>query len=208
MRVAVLASGTGSNLAALLAAIEQGRLACEIVLVMSNKADAGALNIARNHAIPTLHLSIEQFGSQESFDEAFLSELSNRQVELIALAGYLKKLSPVIVRAYKHRILNIHPALLPAFGGKGMYGKRVHQAVLDYGCKVTGATVHLVDDEYDTGPPVLQRCVSVQDEDTVETLAARVLQQEHTLYAEAIQLFAEGRIEIQGRRVVLKKSVS
>ncbi len=208
MRVAVLASGTGSNLAALLAAIEQGRLACEIVLVVSNKADARALTIACDHAIPTLHLSIEQFESQESFDRAFLSELSNRQVELIALAGYLKKLSPGIVRAYKHRILNIHPALLPAFGGKGMYGKRVHQAVLDYGCKVTGATVHLVDDDYDTGPPVLQRCVPVEDDDTVETVAARVLEQEHTIYAEAIQLFAEGRIEIQGRRVVLKQSVS
>ncbi|MFQ5648773.1 MAG: phosphoribosylglycinamide formyltransferase [bacterium] len=201
MRIAVLASGRGSNLTALIKAIEQGRLTGKILLVMSNKTEAGALQVARQHGIPSRHLTLEQFDTQETFDNAFLDALAEHQVNMIALAGYLKRISPAVIHRYKNRILNIHPALLPAFGGKGMYGKRVHQAVLDYGCRVTGVTVHLVDEEYDTGPPVLQRCVPVEQGDTVESLAARVLEQEHLIYAEALQLFAEKRVDIQGRRV-------
>ena len=204
LRVAVLASGTGSNLAALIANVRQGTLSAEIVLVVSNNADAGALRIARENAIPALHLSRKHFDSQEALDSAFLAAFREHRVDLIVLAGYMKMLSPAIVRAYKHRILNIHPALLPAFGGKGMYGRHVHQAVLDYGCKVTGVTVHLVDEGYDTGPPVLQRAVPVEEGDTPESLAARVLAEEHKLYSEAVQLFAERRVEVHDRKVVIK----
>lgn len=204
IRIAVLASGRGSNLAAIIEAAQSGKLDGEVVVVISNKADAGALNIARQYNIPTLHLSREQFSTEEEFDTAFLRAFEKYQVDIIALAGYMKKLSAKIVRAYKNKILNIHPALLPAFGGKGMYGLKVHQAVLDYGCKVTGVTVHIVDEEYDTGPPVLQECVPVYPEDTPESLAARVLEVEHRLYPQALQLFAEGRIEVQGRKVIVK----
>ncbi|RMD93621.1 MAG: phosphoribosylglycinamide formyltransferase [Calditrichaeota bacterium] len=204
IRIAVLASGRGSNLAAIIEAAQSGKLDGEVVVVISNKADAGALNIARQYNIPTLHLSREQFSTEEEFDTAFLRAFEKYQVDIIALAGYMKKLSAKIVRAYKNKILNIHPALLPAFGGKGMYGLKVHQAVLDYGCKVTGVTVHIVDEEYDTGPPVLQECVPVYPEDTPESLAARVLKVEHRLYPQALQLFAEGRIEVQGRKVIVK----
>jgi phosphoribosylglycinamide formyltransferase-1 len=204
LKIAVLASGRGSNLAALISAIERGELHAQIVLVVSNKADAGALEIARSSGIPALHLSSETFPSLSAFEQALLSSLQLRPPDVIALAGYLKKIGGAIIHAYKNRIVNIHPALLPAFGGKGMYGLKVHQAVLEYGCKVTGVTVHLVDDEYDTGPPILQRCVPVLPDDTPETLAARVLEVEHKVYAEALQLFAEDRIEVVGRQVRIK----
>jgi len=208
LKVAVLASGTGSNLAALIDAIRNGTLDAEIAVVISNRSDAGALDIANENNIPALWISQERFASPEEFDQAFLSAFAEHKVQLIALAGYLKKIAPAIVRKYKNRILNIHPALLPAFGGKGMFGKHVHRAVLEYGCKVTGVTVHLIDEEYDTGPPVLQRCVPVEQGDTAETLAARVLKEEHRIYADAIQLFAENRVEVRGRKVVIKSSSS
>jgi len=204
LRVAVLASGSGTNLASILQAAQNGTLSANIVLVISNKIEAGALEIARKSEVPALHLTLEQFESQEDLDQAFLSAFKEYNVELIALAGYLKKISSSIIRKYKHRMLNIHPALLPSFGGKGMYGIKVHQAVLDYGCKVSGVTVHLVDEEYDSGIPILQRCVPVKDDDTPGTLAARVLEQEHMIYVEALQLFAQNRIEVQGRQVIIK----
>ena len=203
LRVAVLTSGTGTNLASILAAAQNGSLSAKVVLVISNKADAGALAIARKSGVPASYLCLEQFESQEDLDQAFLSAFKEYRVELIALAGYLKKISSTIIREYKHRMLNIHPALLPSFGGKGIYGIKVHQAVLDYGCKVSGVTVHLVDEDYDSGVPILQRCVPVENDDTPETLAARVLEQEHKIYVEALQLFAENRIEIRRRRVII-----
>ena len=203
LRVAVIASGAGTNLASILAATQNGTLSAKVVLVISNKADAGALEIARKSGVPASYLSLEQFESQEDLDQAFLSAFKEYNVDLIALAGYLKKISSTIIREYKHRMLNIHPALLPSFGGKGIYGIKVHQAVLDYGCKVSGVTVHLVDEDYDSGVPILQRCVPVENDDTPETLAARVLEQEHKIYVEALQLFAENRIEIQGRQVII-----
>ncbi|MDZ7260674.1 MAG: phosphoribosylglycinamide formyltransferase [candidate division KSB1 bacterium] len=204
LKLAVLASGRGSNFEAILKAIESGKLNAQVQVAISNNSTAGALEIARNHGIPAIHLSHKQFSTPEEFDEQLLKILSEHQVELVVLAGYMKMLSPRVVQQFKNRILNIHPALLPSFGGKGLYGIHVHQAVLDYGCKVTGVTVHLVDETYDTGPPVLQRCVPVLDDDTPETLAARVLEVEHQVYAEALQLFAEGRVEVKGRRVRIK----
>lgn len=204
LKVGVFASGGGSNLKALLDATKVGQLHAKIVLVISNKAEAGALRIAREYDVTAVHLCQDHFASPDLFNHKMLDVLRKHRVEIIALAGYLKKIDSKIIREYKNRILNIHPALLPSFGGKGMYGLNVHKAVLDYGCKVSGVTVHLVDDEYDTGPPVLQRCVPVEPEDTPETLAKRVLAQEHRIYAEALQLFAERRVEIQGRKVLIK----
>lgn len=204
LQLAVLASGRGSNFEAILNNIKQGKLAASIQVVISNKSSAGVLEIARQNAIPAVYISKKEFPGQEQFDEQLLSILNEYQANFIVLAGYLKMLSPFVVREFKNRILNIHPALLPSFGGKGMYGIHVHEAVLDYGCKVSGVTVHLVDEAYDTGPPVLQRCVPVQDEDTPETLAARVLKVEHQIYTEALQLFARERIEIVGRRVKIR----
>jgi phosphoribosylglycinamide formyltransferase-1 len=205
LKIAVLASGGGTNLKAVLEARSGGRLSADIVLVVSNNSDAGALQIARSFGIPALHLSAKLFANEAELDAAFLAAFEENEVELIALAGYMKKISPAILRQFKGRILNIHPALLPAFGGKGMYGSRVHQAVLDYGCKISGVTVHLVDEEYDSGPPILQRAVPVEQDDSAETLAARVLLEEHKIYAEALQLFAENRVKIEGRKVIIKK---
>ncbi|MCU0643012.1 MAG: phosphoribosylglycinamide formyltransferase [bacterium] len=204
LRLAVLASGRGSNFEAILKSITSGKLKATIQVVISNKASAGALEIARNYNIPAVHISAKKFPEQEQFDEKLLAVVRECQANFIVLAGYLKMLSPAIIRAFKNRILNIHPALLPSFGGKGMYGHHVHQAVLDYGCKVTGVTVHLVDEKYDTGVPVLQRCVPVLDDDDAESLAARVLKIEHQIYTEALQLFADDRIEIIGRSVKIK----
>lgn len=204
LRLAVLASGRGSNFEAILTNIKQCKLDASIQVVISNKASAGALEIARQHGIAAVHISKKQFPEQEQFDQYLLSILDEYLVSFVVLAGYLKMLSPIVVRKFKNRILNIHPALLPSFGGKGMYGIHVHEAVLAYGCKVSGVTVHLVDEEYDTGPPVLQRCAPVLDDDTAETLAARVLMVEHQIYTEALQLFAQDRIEIEGRRVKIK----
>ncbi len=201
MRLAVFASGRGSNLDAILSAIKRGDLSAQVVLVVSNNESAGALQTARRSGIPHLHINRDHFDSDAAFDNALLRALTDERVEIVALAGYLKRVSPAVVARYKNRILNIHPALLPAFGGKGMYGMKVHQAVLDYGCKVSGVTVHLVDSEYDSGPPILQRCVAVADSETAESLAAKVLRAEHEVYSQALQLFAEGRVRIDGRTV-------
>jgi len=205
LRLAVLASGRGSNFEAILNNIKKGKLDASIQVVVSNKETAGALEIARNNKIPAVYISRKLFPEQEQFDQQLLSILNQYQVNFIVLAGYLKMLSPIVVRKFKHRILNIHPALLPSFGGKGMYGIHVHEAVLDYGCKVTGVTVHLVDEEYDTGPPVLQRCVPIYNDDTPEKLAARILKVEHQVFTEALQLFAQDRIYVEDRHVKIKQ---
>jgi len=201
LRLAVFASGGGTNFQAILDAIEAGRLPARVVVCVSDRPTAGALERARRHGIPTAVLAPKDYPSPEAFGEALLEVLRAHQVELVALAGYLKKIPDNVVAAYRNRILNIHPSLLPAFSGPGMYGRRVHEAVLHYGVHWTGATVHLVDEEYDHGPIVLQEPVPVLPDDTPETLAARVLEVEHRLYPEALRLFAEGRVVVDGRRV-------
>jgi len=201
----IFASGRGSNFEAILEAIREGRLDAEARLLLSDKRDAGALSVAKNYGVPTAVVSKTDFTSRELFVEAMLSTLKDHGVDFIALAGYMKKVPDEVISAYRNRIVNIHPALLPAFGGKGMYGHHVHQAVLDQGCKVTGVTVHIVDEAYDHGPIVVQRCVPVKEDDTVDTLAVRVLKTEHKMYAEALQLFAERRVEVRGNRVFLRK---
>lgn len=206
LNLAVFASGGGTNLQAIIDAIASGRLQACIRVVISNHPEAGALDRARRHGIPALHLARDQFPTAEAFAAQLLTVLTDDQVELIVLAGYLRKLPPWVVQAYRNRVLNIHPALLPCFGGKGMYGLRVHEAVIAAGVKVSGVTIHLCDEEYDHGPIVAQRAVPVLDDDTPESLAARVLAVEHQLYPDAVQLFAEGRVRVEGGRVVIEKA--
>ena len=205
MNLAVFVSGSGTNLQAIIDAVAGGKLSADIKLILSSRQDAFALQRAEKHGIPAVYLSSKEFDSREKFVRAMLETLRRHQVDFIALAGYMRRVPPEVVQKFKNRITNIHPALLPAFGGKGMYGIRVHRAVIEYGCKVTGVTVHLVDEEYDRGPIVAQRCVPVLDDDTPESLAARVLEVEHQLYPEVLQLFAEGKVIVEGRRVKIAK---
>ncbi len=206
IRLAVFASGRGSNLESIINNINAGRLDAKVVVVISNNSKSGALELARNNNIAAHHISRIQFETEESFIIHVLEVLKKYNTQLIVLAGYMKKVPVKIIQTFKHRILNIHPALLPSFGGKSLYGKYVHEAVLEYGCKVSGATVHIVDEEYDTGPPVYQQCVPVHNDDTPETLAARILKVEHEIYPKAIQLFAENRVTVQGRITIIADS--
>jgi len=201
MNIGVFASGRGSNFQAILNAIQQDLLPARVTLVVSNKGDAGALEIARTHSLPAVHLSHTQFPDEASFASAMLGALTKHNVQIIALAGYLKKIPLIVVRQYRNRILNIHPALLPSFGGAGMYGHFVHEAVIASGAKFSGATVHLVDEEYDRGLIVLQKAVPVEEHDTPETLAAKVLKIEHEIYPLALKAFAEHRVTINERSV-------
>lgn len=203
LKIAVFVSGRGSNVQAILDHIHSGQLHARIVLMISSSATAGALDIARSNNIPTLVLTAQELLDEKEYAATLLHHLQQHQVQLIVLAGYLKIIPEAVVRQYRQAMINIHPALLPSFGGKGLYGRRVHEAVLHYGCKVSGATVHLVDVEYDTGKPLLQRCVPVLEDDTPESLAARVLTVEHEILSEAIELFAEQRVHFQGDRPVL-----
>jgi len=203
MRLAVFASGGGSNFGAMLKAIDAGRLDAVPVLLVADRPGTGAAEKAEARGVPMAVLPPADFAGEDAFADALLDALHHHGATHVALAGYLKKVPARVVRAYRHRMLNVHPALLPAFGGKGLYGERVHQAVIEHGCRVSGATVHLVDEEYDTGPIVLQEPVPVLPDDTPRSLAARVLQVEHRIYPEALQLFAEGRVRVDGRRVLI-----
>lgn len=187
MKLAVFVSGRGSNFKAILDKIENGELKnAQIALVVSNNSDAGGLDLARQHRIATLHISARQYPGEEEYQQALLKILKQYEIELILLAGYMKLLPPNVVAAYPDRILNMHPALLPKFGGKGMYGMHVHKAVLAAGEKESGATVHYVNEVYDEGLILAQKKVPVLSDDTPETLAARVLQAEHDLYWRAV----------------------
>jgi phosphoribosylglycinamide formyltransferase 1 len=193
--IAVFGSGRGSNFQAILDAAHRGDLpGISFALVVSNNSDAGILAIARAHGIPALHCSRKAFSDDAVFEAALLEALRSRGAEAIALAGYMKKVPPGVIAAYRGRILNIHPALLPRFGGQGMYGIRVHEAVLASRERESGATVHLVDEEYDRGVILLQQRVPVLPGDTPETLAARVLDAEHRVYPEALRRFAEAMV--------------
>jgi len=199
-RLAVLASGGGSNFRAILHAIGTEILTLTCPLLISDNSRAGALRIARDHGCTAAVMDPRQ----AEHAEALLNLLGKHRIDFIALAGYLKKVPPAVVAAYRHRMLNIHPALLPDFGGPGYYGMRVHAAVLAAGAQQSGATVHFVDDEYDTGPILLQERVPVMPEDTPTTLATRVLALEHRLYPRALQLLAEGLVHLDGRQVFIR----
>lgn len=203
-KVAVLVSGGGSNLQALLDAARSGEIPAEITLVISNKPGVYAMKRAENSGIPATVIDHRDFASAEEFSGTILKRLREAEVDLVCLAGFMRILAPCVPEAYPNRILNIHPALLPAFGGKGLYGIRVHQAVLASGAKYSGATVHIVTAEPDHGPIVCQGIVPVRDDDTPQSLADRVLQVEHRIYPEALRLLAEELIEVDGLRTRLK----
>jgi formyltetrahydrofolate-dependent phosphoribosylglycinamide formyltransferase len=206
LNIAVFASGRGSNCEAILRAIETGEIHnVSISVVISNNHDAPVLAIAREHNIPSYHLGQKQFPSEEAFDEAVLAVFRLHNVNFIVLAGYMKKLSTNLVRQFRNRIVNIHPALLPRFGGKGMYGMHVHVAVINSKEKMSGVTIHIVDEEYDHGPIVKQRTVPVEINETPDTLATKIHKIEHQLYPEVLQLFADDRIKVsEGRVTVLE----
>jgi formyltetrahydrofolate-dependent phosphoribosylglycinamide formyltransferase len=194
-RIAVLASGTGSNLQAILTHLATAGPASAgaVSLVASDRSTAGALTVAATAGVPTDTISDPEDG------EAIVRLLTDHQIELVALAGYLKRVPELVTRRYRGRMLNVHPALLPAFGGAGMYGMRVHQAVLDAGVRVSGATVHFVDEHYDHGPIIAQWPVPVLAGDTAAVLAARVLVAEHRLYPCAVAAVAAGRVTVDAR---------
>ena len=198
----VLLSGSGSTLQNFIDRIADGRLRAEIVQVIASRADAGGLERARTAGIPAVAVPRKEFPDLDRFNDALHAELARVDFDLIVLAGFL---SPFQLRGrYAGRALNIHPALIPAFCGKGYYGEKVHRAVLESGVKITGCTVHFADEQYDHGPIVAQGAVPVLDDDSPETLAARVHELENELYPRAIQLWAEGRLEISGRRVKIR----
>ena len=196
----VLISGRGSNLQAILDAIAEGRLDARVGVVVSNQADAQGLERAEKAGVPTAVVSHRNYDSREAFDEAVLAQLKNHDVDIVCLAGFMRILSSVLVRAFPSRILNIHPSLLPAF--LGLHAQR--QAV-EHGAKVSGCTVHLVDEELDHGPILLQVPVPVEERDSEESLSARILEQEHKLYPEAIQLILDGKVRVDGRRALIQE---
>jgi phosphoribosylglycinamide formyltransferase 1 len=196
LELGLLASHGGTNMQAIIDACRAGRLQAEPRVVISNNSDSGALERARREGIPACHLSLHTHPDPAALDAAMLEVLRRHQVDVICLAGYMRKLGPRTLAAYRNRVLNIHPALLPRFGGKGFYGERVHEAVLAAGERESGPTVHLVDEHYDHGPIVAQTRVPVLPDDTAETLAARVLAQEHHIYADTLQRIATGEIDL------------
>jgi phosphoribosylglycinamide formyltransferase-1 len=201
--VMVSGHGRGTNLQAIIDACGSGEIPGRVALVIGTRADAPALERASAAGIKTVVISPKKYeGDDAGYGAALLRALESAQVGLICLAGYMRILPISVVEAYRDRIMNVHPALLPLFGGKGMYGENVHRAVLESGMKVSGATVHFVDEHYDAGPIIHQLTIPVLDDDTPESLAARVLAQEHQAYAESIRWFAEGRLRVEGRRVL------
>ncbi len=196
LNLGVLASGGGTNLQALIDRSEAGTLAAKVVVVISNNSTAGALERARRHGIPCYHLSRATCGDEASLDAAMCETMQRHGVDLVILAGYMRPVGPGLLQAYPDRVLNIHPALLPKFGGKGMYGIHVHEAVLAAGEKTTGVTVHLVNSEYDRGRILSQRTAPVLPGDTPESLQKRVLAIEHEIYADVINKIAAGEIRL------------
>ncbi|MGZ5478069.1 MAG: phosphoribosylglycinamide formyltransferase [Candidatus Aminicenantales bacterium] len=197
-RIAVFLSGRGSNFMAIREAVERGDISAEIALVLSNKADAPGLLRAREWGLETLSLDPKLFASREDYDRAVVGEVESRRIDLVCLAGYMRVLTPALCDALKYRIVNIHPALLPSFPGL-----HVQQRAIDWGVRFSGCTVHFVAAEVDMGPIILQAVVPVLQGDTEETLAARILVEEHKIYPQAGGLYFDGRIEVRGRRVFI-----
>lgn len=196
-RIAVLVSGNGSNFQAIVDAIEAGLISAgEIVCLISNKADAFALERAKKHAIKSLVLDHKAYPNRQAYDAALVATLQEHQVDLVVLAGFMRLLSPVMIDAFPNRIMNIHPALLPAFPGID-----AQKQAFEYGVRYTGCTVHFVDSGTDTGPIILQAVVPVLADDTLENLTQRIHGEEHRTYVEAVRLYCEGRLQVEGRRV-------
>jgi phosphoribosylglycinamide formyltransferase-1 len=203
LRIAVLASGRGSNLQAIIDGIEAGQVPAQLVAVISNKPDAVALERARKHRVQDIFIDPKPFAgrpdSREAYDRVLLDVLEKLDVELVLLAGYMKIVTAVLVNAFTNRMMNIHPSLLPSFPGLD-----VQRKAIEWGCKLAGCTVHFVTEGVDEGPIIVQAAVPVFDRDTPEILAARILEQEHKIYPRAVQLFAEGRLKVEGRRVLIE----
>jgi len=207
LKLGIMVSGGGTNLQAIIDKIQSGYLdKCAIVTVVSSKPDVFALERAKKYDIPTACISRKSFEDIVEYDRALVSHFSKYAVDLVVLAGFLSLLGEGFIEKYKNRIINIHPALIPSFCGKGYYGITPHRKVLEYGVKVTGATVHFVGSEYDSGPIILQKAVNVYDDDTPESLQQRVMQQaEWDILPEAIKLFSEGRLVIEGKKVKISE---
>jgi phosphoribosylglycinamide formyltransferase-1 len=198
IRVGILASGTGSNFKAIAEACRDGKCLAEVAVLLSDRADAGCLNFAEELGIPAYSISRKNFPSREAFEEAFVANLQEFDVQLVCLAGFMRLVHKPLLDAFPNRILNIHPALLPAFPGL-----ESQKQAFDYGVKVAGCTVHFVDAGMDTGPIIVQEAVPVLDDDTVSDLSARILEKEHIIYARAIDLYARGKLKIRGRKVIV-----
>ena len=199
--IAVLISGSGTNLQSIIDAVEGKRLDAKIEIVLSNIADAFGLERAKKHGVSTVVLDHKSYSSREAYDRAVVELLQKRGVELVVLAGFMRLLSPVFIKAYSNRIMNIHPALLPSFPGL-----QVQKKAVEHGVRFAGCTVHFVNEECDEGPIIIQAVVPVFPDDTKETLAARILKQEHRIYPQAIQLYAENRLRVVGRKVLVDGS--
>jgi phosphoribosylglycinamide formyltransferase-1 len=196
LKLGVLISGNGSNLQSIIDHIEKGSLKAVIKIVISNNPDAYGITRAKKHGIPVVVLKNGDFKNKEAFDLELIRILESKGVDLVILAGFMRIITPTLLKAFPQKIMNIHPALLPSF--PGIHGQK---QALEYGVKISGCTVHFVDEGVDTGPIIIQKTVQVFDDDTEETLAARILTEEHRIYPQAIQLFAEGKMEIKGRKV-------
>lgn len=199
LRIGVLASGGGTNLQAIIDRCQDGSLAAEIVIVITNNPGVGALERAAKAGIQTLCINHRDFSRRDEFDEALVKVLLDAEVELVALAGFMRIISQTFIDAFPGRVINIHPALLPAFPGL-----HVQQQAIDYGARFSGCTVHFVDGGIDTGPIIIQAVVPILPDDTADTLAARILEQEHKVYPRAIQLIAEKRVRVDGRQVTIE----
>jgi len=201
LTLGVLASGQGSNLKVILKACAEGKLSTSVGVVISDRKDAQALEHARQFKVPESFLDPKATDSREAYDRVILQELKKHSVELVVLAGYMRIVTPVLIQAYRNKIMNIHPSLLPAFPGL-----HAQQQALAYGVKVSGCTVHFVDEQVDHGPIILQAAVPVLQDDTEKTLSARILAEEHKLYIRAIQLVAEQKLELRGRNAIIKEA--
>lgn len=203
-KIAVFASGSGSDFQSVIDANEREKF-CEIALLVASKEGIYAIERAKKHGIDHIVRSKKDFSSAEAMFEDIIAELKKRGVDYIVLAGYLSMIAPNFVRAFPDRIINIHPSLIPSFCGKGNYGLNVHRAALEYGVKISGLTVHFVDEQYDSGAIILQRAVEVKDDDTPETLQARILEEEHRALPEAVRLLTTGKLKKEGRKVTVLK---
>ena len=201
VKIGVLVSGSGSNLQSIIDNINAGNINGKIEVVISNKKDAFGLERARQHNIDAVFVNQKEYKNIDLFDEAIIKELKSRNVELVILAGYLKILTSKFIETYKNKIINIHPSLIPSFCGKGHYGIKVHEAAIDYGVKISGATVHFVDENADTGPIILQEATNVEFEDNANTLQRKILKIEHKILPEAVKYYCDGKIEIIDRKV-------
>lgn len=201
MKIAVLASGRGSNFKKLAEAVKDGKIKAEISMLITDRETAGAADIAKEFNINVCYLPFKKFPDRDAYDREIVSILKQEKISLVCLAGYMRIVTPIFVKAFENKIMNIHPSLLPAFPGLG-----VHKKVLEYGAKFSGATVHFVDTGVDTGPIIIQAVVPVKPGDTPKSLAERILKWEHKIYPQAVKWFTEGRIKIDGRTVTVEKA--